>query len=107
MTVAIILSASFAMGIAVEESDDSDGFILTTAGLILVSTGTAAVIIGAVAGVSFTAGYLVGTALAEGDGSTPDEEVRGYEAETIAQLISDGVGFTETDRKSTRLNSSH
>lgn len=100
MTVAIILSASFAVGIAVEESDDSDGFILTTAGLILVSTGTAAVIIGAVAGVSFTAGYLVGTALAEGDGSTPDEEVRGYEAETIAQLISDGVGFTETQMES-------
>lgn len=100
VTVAMLLSVSMAAGIAVEESEDSDGFIITaTAGLILVSTGAAAVIIGAVAGVSFTAGYLVGTALAEG-GSTPDDEVRGYEAETISQLISDGVGFTETQMES-------
>ena len=100
MTATMILAASFAVGVAVDESDESDGFILTTAGIILISTGTAAVIIGAIAGTSFTAGYLIGTALAEGDGSTPDEEVRGYEAETIAQLISDGVGFTETQMES-------
>ncbi len=100
MTVAMILSVSMAAGIAVEESDDSDGFvIITTVGLILISTGAAAVIVGAVAGVSFTAGYLVGTAMAEG-GSLPDNEVRGYEAETIAQLIFDGTGFAETQMES-------
>jgi len=100
MTVAMVMTASFAIGTAVEESDDSDAFILTTAGIILISSGTAAVIIGAIAGTSFAAGYLVGTALAEGDGSTPDNEVRGYEAETISQLISDGIGFTETQMES-------
>lgn len=83
--VAIMLTASLAVGaIAVDKSDDSEAVIgiddvLLWGGIIALIASSAYL------------GFQIGTNL--GDGEAADSEVRGYEADTVAQLMTTGVSY--------------